>query len=166
MLTVPHFSGLALVLAAILAPAAAQEYRSTEQLRARFVQEADPIRKAKLLPPLGDSEFRDAHTALAEDKVPQALEILKLYVGEAQSCEKALNAKIADPEKHPNGFKQLQISVREAVRRMDAIIVGLSADDRTPFVEMRGQLDEIDRHLIQQLFPKQPVPNEPASPKR
>ena len=40
------------------------------------------------------------------------------------------------------------------------MIVGLSADDRTPFVEIRSQLDEMDRHLIQQLFPKQPERND------
>ena len=167
MFTFAQFSGLALGLAAVvLAPLAAQEFRTTEQLRAKFVHEDDPIRKAKLLPPLGDSEFKDAQAALADDKIPLALDIVKQYFGEAQSVQKALDAKTPDPEKHPNGYKQLQISVRESLRRMDAMIVGLSADDRTPFVDIRGQLDEMDRHLIQQLFPKQPERTAPAKPKK
>jgi hypothetical protein len=154
-----------LVLAAILASVSAQEFRTTTQLRAHFTHETDAVHKAKLLQPLGDSEFKDVETELAEDKLPEALDILKLYVDEAQSCAKALEAKASDPEKHPNGFKQLQISLRESLRRLDAAIVGLSADDRKPFVEIRGQLDEMDRHLIQQLFPKQPGHNEPANSK-
>ncbi len=149
----------------IHAPIAAQEFRTTAQLRARFAHETDGVHKAKALQPLGDSEFKDIEIALAEDKIPEALDILKLYVDEAQMCAKALEAKTSDPEKHPNGFKQLQISLRESLRRLDAAIVGLSADDRKPFVEIRGQLDEMDRHLIQQLFPKQPAHNEPANPK-
>lgn len=158
-------SAVVLAFAAIVAVASAQEFKTTAQLRARFTHETDGVRKAKALQPLGDSEFKDIDTSLAQDKIPEALEILKLYVDEAQSTAKALEAKTPDPEKHPNGFKQLQISLRQALRRLDAVIVGLSADDRKPFVEIRGQLDEMDRHLIQQLFPKQPGHSEPAPSK-
>ncbi|MGH9744698.1 MAG: hypothetical protein ACRD59_01140 [Candidatus Acidiferrales bacterium] len=156
MSTPTQFSALLLALAVLFGPVAAQELHTTEQWRARFTREGDPVHKARILVSLGDSEFKDAQRALADDKIPQSLEILKEYLGEAQSVEKALSAKIADPEKHPKGFKELQISLRESLRRMDSIIVGLSADDRTPFQGIRGQLDEMDRHLIQQLFPKQP----------
>jgi hypothetical protein len=161
-----QFSTLVIAFALFFAPVAAQEFHSTEQWRSRFNREADPAHKAKLLESLGDSEFRDAQSALADDKIPKALEILGQYLEEAHSVEKALDAKISDPEKHPNGFKQLQISVRESLRRIDALIVGLSADDRQPFQDIRGQLDEMDRHLIQQLFPKQPPRGEPAKPRK
>jgi hypothetical protein len=161
--TAAQFSAAALAIAVLIAPAAPQQARTTEQLRSRFSQEADPVHKTKLLLPLGDSEFRDAQAALAEGKNSEALDILKQYLDEAQSCDKALDAKFADPERHPNGFKQLQISVREALRRLGALIVGLSADDRGPFVDIRNQLDEMDRHLIQQLFPRQPAA--PQKPK-
>jgi hypothetical protein len=149
-----------------LAPSMAQEYHTTEQWRAKYDRETDPIRKAKLLPPLGESEFKDAQTALAGDKIPEALDILKTYLDEAQTVQKALDAKIADPEKHVNGYKQLQISIRGALRRLDSMIVGLAGDDKPPFVEIRSQLDDIDRHLIQQLFPKQPANTEPTKPKK
>jgi hypothetical protein len=156
---------LAFAMAVFFAPIAAQDFRTTEQLRARYTHETDPAHKAKLLQPLGDSEFRDAQAALAEDKYPGALEIVKQYLGEAQSCDKALEAKYPSPEKHSSGFKELQISVRESLRRLDAMIVGLSADDRTPFVEIRSQLEEMDRHLIQQLFPKDSTQSPKAKPK-
>jgi hypothetical protein len=159
-----HFSALVLAFALLVAPVAAQEFHTTEQWRARFTREADPVHKAKILVSLGESEFKDAQTALADDKDAQALEIVKLYLGEAQAVEKALNSKISDAERHPNGFKQLQISLRGSLRRLDSMIVGLSAEDRTPFVEIRGQLDEMDRHLIQQLFPKQPAPGQSKKP--
>jgi hypothetical protein len=152
-----QLSSLALGLAIVVAPIAAQEYHSTEQWRAKFVRETDPVHKAKLLQPLGDSEFKDAEAALANEKTSEALSILKQYLDEAQSCEKALDEKFPDPEKHANGYKQLQISLRESLRRLDAMIVGLTEDERKPFVEIRSQLDAIDHHLIQQLFPKQPA---------
>jgi hypothetical protein len=157
LFSLAQLSSLALGLAIVVAPLAAQEYHTTEQWRAKYVRETDPVHKAKLLLPLGDSEFKDAESALANEKLSEALDILKQYLDEAQSCEKELDAKFPDPEKHANGYKQLQISLRGSLRRLDAMIVGLTEDDRKPFVEIRGQLDEIDRHLIQQLFPKQPV---------
>ena len=166
MLRFPQLSALALALAIVTACLVAQEYHTTEQWRAKFDHEADPVRKAKLLLPLGESEFKDAESALANDKAAEALDILKKYLDEAQSCEKALEEKFPDAEKHSNGYKQLQISLRGSLRRLDAMIVGLNEDDRKPFVEIRGQLDEIDRHLIHILFPKQPANDGAGKPKR
>lgn len=166
MSRLPQLFALALGLAMGIAPLTAQEYHTTEQWRAKYVHETDPAHKAKLLITLGESEFKDAQAALANDKVAEAAEILKKYLDEAQSCDKELESKYPDPEKHAGGYKQLQISIRESLRRLDAIIVGLNEDDRKPFVEIRGQLDEIDRHLIQQLFPKQPTNNASEKPKR
>lgn len=166
MLRFVHISALVIAFAMVMASLAAQEYHTTEQWRAKFEHEADPVHKAKLLLPLGDSEFKDAETALANDKNAEALDILKKYLDEAQSCAKALEEKFPDAEKHAGGYKQLQISLRGSLRRLDAMIVGLNEDDRKPFVEIRGQLDEIDRHLIQMLFPKQPLNDTAAKPKR
>ena len=157
MFSLAQLSSLALGLAIVVAPLAAQEYHTTEQWRAKYVRETDPVHKAKLLLPLGDSEFKDAESALANEKLSETLALHTNSLDEAQSCKKELDAKFPDPEKHANGYKQLQISLRGSLRRLDAMIVGLTEDDRKPFVEIRGQLDEIDRHLIQQLFPKQPA---------
>jgi hypothetical protein len=161
-----QLSTLALAFAMVTACLAAQEYHTTEQWRAKFDHEADPVHKAKLLLPLGESEFKDAEGALASDKPTEALDILKKYLEESQSSEKALQEKFPDAEKHANGYKQLQISLRGSLRRLDAMIVGLNEDDRKPFVEIRGQLDEIDRHLIHMLFPKQPANDGAGKPKR
>jgi hypothetical protein len=161
-----HISALVVAFAMVMTAVAAQEYHTTEQWRAKFDHEADPVHRAKLLLPLGDSEFKDAENALANDKTAETIDILKKYLDEARSCEKALEEKFPDAEKHAGGYKQLQISVRGSLRRLDAMIVGLNEDDRKPFVEIRGQLDEIDRHLIQMLFPKQPANDAAGKPKR
>ncbi len=166
MLRIAHISALVLALTMVMAALAAQEYHSTGQWRAKFEHEADRVHRAKLLLPLGESEFKDAETALANDQTAEAIAILKKYLDEARSCEKALEDKFPDAERHSNGYKQLQISLRESLRRLDAMIVGLTEDDRKPFVEIRGQLDEMDRHLIQMLFPKQPANDAAGKPKR
>ncbi|MGA9572186.1 MAG: hypothetical protein WBS17_19065, partial [Candidatus Acidiferrales bacterium] len=75
---------------------------------------------------------------------------------EAEASKKALDAKHRDAEAHPEGYKKLEISVRESVRRLDDIMVSLAKDDQRPLAEVRKDLDELDRQMIHQLFPNRP----------
>jgi hypothetical protein len=131
---------------------------STAELRSRFTHETDPIRKAKLLLPLGDAEFRDVLKDEESEHFGEALAIFRQYRDEAQACQKALEGKEPDPEKHPNGFKQLQISLRQALRRLSDIIVDLPGDEQKPFLDVRRDLEQMDRQLIHELFPRRPEP--------
>jgi len=136
------------------------------QFRARFDRETDPLHKAQLMPRFGEVEFQDAQEAIIQEDLPKAVEILKQYRDQARSLGKILDGKVADPEKHPSGFKQLQISVRESLRRISDIIHSLPGDDQKPFLEIRKDLDELDRHLVHELFPRQPPADPvPAGPK-
>lgn len=127
-----------------------------EGFRAKFAREGDPVRKAKILIPLGDAEFRDIQKEVGADNAQVALTILRQYRDEVQASQKALEATGHDPEKHPNGFKELQISLRESLRRLDNVIGDLSGDEQKPFRDIRQELDQMDRRLIHQLFPRRP----------
>jgi hypothetical protein len=134
--------------------------------RSRFVKETDPVHKAKLILPLGTAEFDQIEKQVGDRDLTTALDNLHAYQDQVTLCEKALDARGVDPEKHSAGFKELEISVRESLRRLDNVLVHLSGDDQKPFLEVRKSLDEINRHLIKQLFPYQPgvTPNS-AKPK-
>jgi hypothetical protein len=149
---------VALLFAQGLPPKRAAEFQS------RFGRESDPIHKAKMMPTLGDAEFEEIGSDLAAGNLSGAIATLKEYRDEAEICEKGLDAKGVDAEKHPAGFKQLQFSLREALRRLDDIIVGLPVDEQEPFVEARADLDQMNRHVIQELFPRRPAAK-PAKPK-
>jgi hypothetical protein len=133
-----------------------QPQNTTEGFRTKFTHESDPIRKAHILIPLGDAEFRDIQTEVGADNAQGALAILQQYHDEAQACEKGLEATGRDPEKHPNGFKELQISLRESLRRLDRIIADLSGDEQKSFRDVRQDLEQMDLELIHQLFPRRP----------
>jgi hypothetical protein len=161
-------AGMAMMLPAALG--AMQPQDRTAESRAKFAHQNDPIQKAKLLEQLGNAQFRQIQTEAGAGNLSVALEILREYHEEAQACEKALDGTGRDPEKHPNGYKQLQISVRESLRRLDDVLVGLSGEEQKPFLEIRNNLDEMNRQLIHELFPRrpenQPTPApEPAKPK-
>jgi hypothetical protein len=152
--------GVALALCCACGPTAYGQDRAAD-LRSRFSRESDPVRKAKLMPELGDAQFREIESDLLAERLPDALTILQQYRDEAQSCEKVLDAKSVDAEQHPAGFKQLEFSLHESLRRLDDLLVTLTHDDQVPFEAARNDIDDMNRHLIHELFPRQPAPDAP-----
>ena len=141
---------------ALAVPKTMLPQNNTAELRSKFTNETDPVRKAKLLVPLSEAEFREILKDADSEDFGGALAIFQQYRDEAQACQKALEGKEPDPEKHPNGFKQLQISLRQSLRRLSDIIVELPADDQEPFLDVRRDLEQMDRQLIHELFPRRP----------
>jgi hypothetical protein len=138
----------------------------TAELRARFEKETDPVRKARLVEPLADAEFRNMHEKIDAGEVEAAGEIARHVRDEAGASKKALDAKSRDAEAHPDGYKQLEISVRESIRRLDDILVSLAKDEQAPLSEVRKDLDELDRQMIHQLFPKRPEAAPATTPEK
>jgi hypothetical protein len=142
------------VVALVVGVVTAQD--RTAELRARFQNEPDPVRKARLVEPLANAEFRDIHAKIDAGDLEAAAEIAGRVRDEAAASKKALDAKSRDVEAHPDGYKQLQISVRESIRRLDDVMVSLAKDDQKPLAEVRAELETLDREMIHQLFPKRP----------
>jgi hypothetical protein len=150
------FAYFASAQCALLVSAAMQPQNTTEGFRTKFTHESDPIHKAHILIQLGDAEFKDIQKEVGSDNAEGALAILHQYRDEAQACQKGLEGTGRDPEKHPNGFKELQISLRESLRRLDHIIADLSGDEQKSFRDVRQDLEQMDLKLIHQLFPRRP----------
>ena len=156
----------AVVLVAALVSGSLLGQDRTAELRARFQKEQDPVHKARMVAPLADAEFHDMHEKNDEGDLAGAFEIAEQVLNEAQASKKALDARNRDPEAHPEGYKQLEISVRESVRRLDDILVGLAKDEQKGLADVRNGLDELDRQIIHQLFPKRPQPELAPTPEK
>jgi hypothetical protein len=143
------------VLAAMTGSSAIAVDRIAE-LRARFSSESDAVHKAKLLGPLSDAEFRAMQDFVAAGNLGEAAPLANEMADEAETTLKALDARGKDPEKHPEGYKHLEISVRASVRRVDNIIVELAADDQTAFVAVKKRLDAVEHQVLRELFPHRP----------
>jgi hypothetical protein len=120
---------------------------------AKFERETDPVRKAKVLVDLGRAEFDQIESEVANNNFAGAAEELRKYQEQVDSTSKALDATGRNAAKHAAGFLQLQISVREGLRRLNNILVGLTSDRQKPFLEVRANLDTLNRHLLAELFP-------------
>jgi hypothetical protein len=146
---------------ALCVPLAAQD-RLAEEL-AKYQNESDPVRKARVLAKLGDEQIDLAKKQLkAEDEVA-SLHTLEQYRDEVRATVAALKGTGVDAERKPAGFKELQISLRETIRRIDELIFTLNVDKRPFFREVRNDLFMDQNELIDDLFPRRPDRNAPKS---
>jgi hypothetical protein len=142
---------------ALFTPLAAQDRLAAEL--SRYEQETDPVRKARALTKLGDDQIDEARKQLKAGDDVASLHTLEQYRDEVQHMADALKATGIDAEKKPAGFKELQISLRESVRRIDDLILSLPVDKRPFFREVRMDLVNKQNELIDALFPRQPDRN-------
>ncbi|HWF37021.1 MAG TPA: hypothetical protein VG322_00785 [Candidatus Acidoferrales bacterium] len=139
-----------------LLPTGAAAQNAAAEFHTRFLQDTDPVHRAESMHKLGAAEFDEITKDFDAAKFPAALALLREYRDEIDACGKGLDARNVDAEKHPKGYKQLEMSVRESLRRLDRLIVSLTADEQAPFVEVRQNLEAQNRHLLHELFPNRP----------
>jgi hypothetical protein len=145
---------------ALCAPLAAQD-RLAEDL-AKYQHETDPVHKSRALVKLGDDQIDLAKKQLKEDEVA-SLHTLEQYRDEVHDMVTALNGMGVDAERKPAGFKELQISLRETIRRIDDLILTLNVDKRPFFRAVRNDLFTDQNALIDELFPRKPERSSPKS---
>ncbi|HTW23798.1 MAG TPA: hypothetical protein VMD78_09365 [Candidatus Baltobacteraceae bacterium] len=148
-------------LPALFPFAGAAQKNEAAEFQARFDHETDPVQKAKLMQRLGMDQFSEIRKEIDQGNLAEATGILDQYRDDARICIEGLDAKKINAAKHSSGFKQLQISVQEALRQMDEIVAGLTGDQQTEFIAVRGDLQKMNDHLVEELFPSSPAPKPP-----
>ncbi len=126
---------------------------SLAKFEAQYELERDPVAKAKILAKDGHLELDQVRADLKTDREEQALSDLEHYRDEVEISVKALSTTGLSAEKHPGGFKELQISLRQTLRRVDDVIDSLPYDKRPWFQAVRSDLAKAQATLMDQLFP-------------
>jgi hypothetical protein len=161
-MTMPAKIRIAVIAGLALSASLAAQDRLAQDL-AKYQAETDPVRKSRALVKLGDEQVDFARRQLkAEDEVA-SLGTLEQYRDEVKTTVAALQATGVDAERKPAGFKELQISLRETIRRIDELILTLPVDKRPFFREVRNDLFMYQNELIDDLFPRKPDRNPPKS---
>jgi hypothetical protein len=159
-MTVPAKIRIAVIAALSLwSPLVAQD-RLADDL-AKYQHETDPVRKSRALVKLGDDQVDLAKKQLKADEDVASLHTLEQYRDEVHETIAALNGMGVDAERKPAGFKELQISLRETIRRIDDLIFTLNVDKRPFFREVRNDLFMDQNELIDKLFPRKLDRNSP-----
>jgi hypothetical protein len=161
-MTVPVKIRMAVIAAlALCAPLAAQD-RLAEDL-AKYQHETDPVRKSRALLKLGDDQIDLATRQLKTGEEVASLHTLEQYRDEVHDMVTVLIGMGVDAERKPAGFKELQISLRGTIRRIDDLILTLNVDKRPFFRVVRNDLFMDQNDLIDKLFPRRPERNSPKS---
>jgi hypothetical protein len=150
--------GIMLVAALSLVTSLPAQDRMTTLLN-QYQHEADPARKARNLAKLGSMQIDIAKQQLKDGEDVKSLDTLQMYRDEVKQTVGGLIATKVDAEKKPAGFKELQIALRESVRRIDDLILSLPVDKRPFFREVRTDLVAAQNTLIDVLFPRTPDRN-------
>jgi hypothetical protein len=124
-----------------------------EKYQAQYQAETDPVRKAKILGKLGSLEVRQARADLRAGEDDKSLGVLEHYRDEVRATVEALSATGVNAERHPAGFKELQIGLRQTVRQLDDLIAAATFDKRESFQAVRSDLIGLQNSLINALFP-------------
>src|SRR5690348_14124107 len=155
--------GCATMFSLVLFPAVAQE--SVASLQAHFDREINSVKKAKLLVKLGDAEFEEARRAGKEGDNNTVDATLEKYRDNVRAALEALKKQHADAEKHSNGYRQMEMHVKQGIREVEDSMLAAPAPYKPPLQIVRQDLVAIDDELIRMLFPHRPADGKPpASP--
>jgi hypothetical protein len=143
-----------MAMAFLFLPLPQQEHLG--QYKSQFDNEKDPVRKAKILVKLTESQFQQIRAEADSGKQEEGLKDLETLRDECVATHRALKSQGLDPERKSAGYKELEISVRESLNRLREILAGLGGEDEKQYARVRSQLEELNSELIKELFPRQP----------
>lgn len=137
-----------------MAPQSARVQRELTKEKLKYDHAENAVDRAKALGKLGHEEYVAARQAVDAGKTDEALQFVKDFNEQATDTHAALLKTGIDPSKNSNGFRQLQISVRERERDLKDLIRRIGFEQSRPFEEIGTDLDKLNQKLIQELFPR------------
>ena len=155
------FGGVA-VISLVLFPAIAQE--SVAELQAKFDRENNSVKKAKLLVKLADAQFDDARRAGKAGDNNTVDATMEKYRDNVRAAFEALKKQHPDAERHSNGYRQMEMQVKQGIREVEDSMLAAPAAYRPPLQIVRQDLIAMDDEMIRMLFPLRPAPAKPATP--
>jgi hypothetical protein len=152
----------AAVVSLMIAPVLAQQ--SVAELQAHFDRESNSVKKAKLMVKLGEAQFEQARRAGKEGDNNAVDATMEKYRDNVRAALEALKKQHADAERHSNGYRQIEIHVKEGIREVEDSMLAAPAPYKPPLQIVRQDLIAMDEELIRMLFPHRPADKQLTPP--
>src|SRR5947207_10665206 len=153
--------GCAALVSLMISPVLAQQ--SVAELQVHFDRKNNSVKKAKLMVKLGEAQFEQARLA-GKDGDNNAVDVtLEKYRDNVRAALEALKKQHADAEKHSNGYRQMEIHVKEGIREVEDSMLAAPAPYKPPLQIVRQDLIAMDEEMIRLLFPHRPA-DKPVPP--
>jgi len=124
-----------------------------EDLLARLERERNPVKKAKYEIRLGRLKLHQATDAYDRGSFDQSEQLLSAYLERMKSSWQILRDSGRRAVKQPQGFKELDIELREDWRLLDDLKHRVSYTDRGPIERTAHEVDRIRSEVLHALFP-------------
>jgi hypothetical protein len=132
---------------------AAPPSEKEEHLLARVQKETDPVKKSKGQTRLARIKLEQAIQAYDHGNIEQGVQLVSVYLGWIKDSWQTLKSSGRNAARRPQGFKELDIELREDVRRLDDLKRRISFYDRGPLEQTGKDLEQLRAEVLQALFP-------------
>ncbi len=127
-------------------------------LAAKLKRESNPVRKAIIEIQISKLKLQAAKDARGKNNVDESLQSLQDYHGHIQSAWTLLLESGRIAQKKPQGFKELEIALREDERTLEDIERNYSLADREQIDQLLQDIKRIRADVIKALFPAAQTP--------
>jgi len=143
---------------------------SEQELTARIQSEGNPTKKAKLEIQLGDLKLGEAVAAYDHDQFDAGPKLLEAYRSLMKQAWDLLEQSGRDAGRKPQGFKDLDIALREHARRLNDLRQRTPFVDRSAIEHVTDEIDALHTQVLTALFPgrqtKESAPSTQIKPGR
>jgi len=126
------------------------------ELQNRFDHEPNSVHKAKIFEKLSDEQLAEVRHASQASDYNAVGTIMEKYRDNARAAVDALKKEHPNAEHQINGYKQLQIHIRRAIRDLKETVLLAPDEYKPPLQLVERDLALIDDELLQSLFPSPP----------
>jgi hypothetical protein len=134
-------------------PLYATHIDTEEDLLPRIQQEHDPVKKAKFEIRLARVKLLEASGSCRKDEHDICKKSLGSYLELLRSSWNDLKSSGKNAVKHPSGFRELDIALREDSRTLDDSKREIPIEDRGTFDPVIAEVNKIHDEVFAALFP-------------
>jgi hypothetical protein len=135
-----------------------------DDLQARFDHESNSVRKAKFFEKLGDEQLTTTRKASQSSDYLTVGQVMEKYRDNARAALDALKKEHPNAEHQLNGYKQLQMHIRKALRDLKEVLLLAPAEYKPPLQLVQQDLAAMDDELLAMLFPRRPEKSPSPAP--
>ena len=140
----------------LLAGRCARGRETEEQLLHRIQGEQNPVKKAKDEIKLADLKLTQVRDAYTQGHIEAGAKLLGTFMDTMKTAWKVLQDSGRLASKQPQGFRELEIALREDVRSLQDLGRIVSYYDRAPLEKAAQELEQMRGEVLHALFPGRP----------
>jgi hypothetical protein len=134
-------------------PFGARQPDSEQDLLVRFEREQNPVKKSIGATRLAQLKLQQATDAYAKSDLDQGQKLLGDYLKWVKSSWDLLKSSGRPAERKPQGFKELDIALREDARQFGDLEHRAPFTDREPVTKAAQEAEKIRGEVLAVLFP-------------